>query len=361
MAGTVTGRSGMERAAIGYLRPVPRLRRSRPSSPGLTRRRAGTGWTYLDEDGARITDRDVLQRCRALAVPPAWTEVWICLDADGHLQATGRDDAGRKQYLYHPRWRGIRDATKFHRMRAFGDALPTIRDAVDAHLRRRRFTREKMLALVLALLDETLIRVGNDHYARTNGTFGLTTLEHDHVEITGSRVQFAFVGKSGLEQELEVRHPRLARQLLRCEEIPGQRLFSYEDDDGWHRIESTHVNAYLAEIAGDDLTAKDFRTWGATVVVADALHEAGPAEDEREAQSEVLAAIDTAAARLGNTRAVARSSYVDPRVPKAYRLGMLDDTWDDDPDVVDRLAPAERAVRRVLELDLPPTPRPSEG
>ena len=324
--------------------------------PGITRHRWGQGFTYRFPDGSTVP-RDHPDRARAeeLVIPPAWTDVWICRDERGHVQATGRDDAGRKQYLYHPHWRGIRDATKFHRMGLFADALPRIRDEIDATLRTRRFTREKMLALLLALLDETLIRVGNDQYARTNGTFGLTTLEHDHVEIAGSRIHFAFVGKSGREQDLEVRHPRLARQLLKCEEIPGQRLFSYETDDGWHRIGSADVNDYLAEIAGEQLTAKDFRTWGATVLVADHLHEAGQAESDQDADAAILSAVDAAADRLGNTRAVARSSYVDPRVPKAYRLGRLDETWDDDPDTRDRLAPAERAVQRAIVLDLPPS------
>lgn len=322
--------------------------------PGITRHRHGAGFTYRFPDGATVPrDHPARQRCEELVIPPAWTDVWVCLDADGHIQATGRDDAGRKQYLYHPRWRGIRDATKFHRMGAFGDALPRIRDVVDQQLRTRRFTREKMLALVLALLDETLIRVGNEEYARTNGTYGLTTLEHDHVDIDGGRVRFSFVGKSGQERELEVRHPRLARQLLRCEEIPGQRLFSYEDAGGWHAVESHDVNQYLAEVSGDALSAKDFRTWGASVLVAEHLHAVGPADSVREADRRVLAGIDLAAERLGNTRAVARSSYVDPRVPKAYHLGVLDDTWDEDPEPRDRLSPAERAVRRVLDLDLP--------
>ena len=324
--------------------------------PGITRHRWGQGFTYRFPDGTTVPQDDpARERAEALVIPPAWTDVWVCMDPQGHVQATGRDDAGRKQYLYHPHWRGIRDATKFHRMGAFAAALPRIRDAVDASLRTRRFTRQKMLALILALLDETLIRVGNDQYARTNGTFGLTTLEHDHVEIDGSRIHFAFVGKSGREQDLELRHRRLARQLLKCEEVPGQRLFSYEADGGWHPIGSEDVNDYLAEVAGDELTAKDFRTWGATVLVAQHLHDAGPPDADTDADTAVLTAVDAVAERLGNTRAVARSSYVDPRVLKAYRLGRLDDTWDDDPDVRDRLTPAERAVRRVVELDLPPS------
>ncbi len=324
--------------------------------PGITRVPWGRGFTYRYPDGETVPrDHPDRRRAEELAIPPAWTDVWICQDPKGHIQATGRDDAGRKQYRYHPRWRGVRDATKFHRMQAFAAALPRIRDAVDRHLRKRRVTREKMLALVVALLDETLIRIGSDSYARTTGAHGLTTLEESHVDIHGSRVAFSFPGKSGQEREIELRHPRLARQLLRCEEIPGQRLFSYEHDDGWHAVHSDAVNDYLRQVGGDDLTAKDFRTWGGTVVAAAALREAGPPADARQADANVLEAIDAAAARLGNTRAVARSSYVDPRVPKAYRFDRFDEAWDDDEDTVDRLTPAERAVERILALDLPPS------
>ncbi|MDX1619574.1 MAG: hypothetical protein R3320_01190 [Nitriliruptorales bacterium] len=324
--------------------------------PGLTRLPWGQGFTYRDVDGETLPqDHPDRQRAEELVIPPAWTDVWICTDPKGHIQATGRDDAGRKQYLYHPKWRGIRDATKFHRMGAFAAALPTIRDTVDSHLRKRTFTREKMLALVVALLDETLIRIGSDQYARTTGGRGLTTLEGEHVEVAGSRVRFAFPAKSGQERELELRHRRLARQLLKCEEIPGQRLFSYEDEGGWHQVDSGAVNDYLREVAGDRLTAKDFRTWGGTVVAAETLRELGPPEGASDAGAKVLMAIDAVAERLGNTRAVARNSYVDPRVPKAYRFGRFDEVWDDDPDTIDRLSPAERAVERILDLDMPPS------
>ncbi|MDX1657973.1 MAG: hypothetical protein R3343_04060 [Nitriliruptorales bacterium] len=324
--------------------------------PGLTRIRWGQGFTYRDASGETIPkghpDRE---RAESLAIPPAWTDVWICRDENGHIQATGRDDAGRKQYLYHPRWRDVRDATKFHRLGDFADALPTIRETVDSHLRKRTFTREKMLALVVALLDETLIRIGSERYARTTGAHGLTTLEGDHVQVDGSRVRFAFPGKAGQERELELRHRRLARQLLKCEEIPGQRLFSYQADDDWQHVDSGAVNDYLREVAGKRLTAKDFRTWGGTVVAAEKLRELGPSEGPTDTGSKVLMAIDAAADRLGNTRAVARSSYVDPRVPKAYRFGRFDEVWDDEDGTVDRLNPAERAVRRILDLDMPPS------
>lgn len=322
--------------------------------PGISRVRRGRGWSYHEPDGSVIPDGPVRERCQALAIPPAWSDVWICLDPDGHLQATGYDEAGRKQYRYHDLWRDVRDATKFHRMRAFSEALPGIRDTVDRDLRKRSFTREKVLALVVALLDETLIRVGNDEYARSNDSYGLTTLLSEHVDVDGDTVRFEFPAKSGHEREYELRHRRLARQLLKCEEIPGQRLFAYRDeDDRWHPVDSGAVNAYLREVSGDTFTAKDFRTWGGTAVVAEHLRGLGPPASAGDADRNILAAIDGAADRLGNTRAVCRDSYVDPRVPKAYRFGRFEEAWDDDDATIDRLTPAERAVRRLVELDLP--------
>lgn len=315
--------------------------------PGITRLRWGRGFTYRDADGATVPrGSDLRAHIEALAIPPAWTDVWICADASGHVQATGRDDAGRKQYRYHDRWRNVRDATKFHRLADVHDALPAVRETVDRHLRMRRFTEQKVLALVTALLDETLIRVGNEEYARTNGSRGLTTLRCDHVDVAGATVRFAFPGKSGRDQELALRNRRLAGQLLRCEEIPGQRLFAYETPDGWRDVDSQAVNDYLRAVAGDDLTAKDFRTWGATAVAAEVLHATEGEPTDLDAR--ILAAVDAAAERLGNTRAVARASYVDPRVLAACREERLDAAWDDNPGVVERRSPAERAVGRVV-------------
>jgi DNA topoisomerase-1 len=322
--------------------------------PGIRRVRRGKGFSYHEPDGTVVPDGPLKERCQRLAIPPAWTDVWICPDPNGHLQATGYDEAGRKQYRYHDHWREVRDATKFHRMGAFSRALPTIRDAVDRDLRKRSLSREKVIALVVALLDETLIRVGNDQYARTNESYGLTTLLCEHVDVQGNHVRFDFRAKSGQEREYELRHPRLARQLLKCEEIPGQRLFAYQDDDGrWRQVDSGAVNTYLRGISGDAFTAKDFRTWGGTTIVARTLRELGGFETMAEAERNILAAIDVAAERLGNTRAVCRSSYVDPRVPKAYRFARFDEVWDDDEGTVDRLSPDERAVQRILDLDLP--------
>jgi DNA topoisomerase I len=333
------------------------LRYVSDDEPGVRRQPRGRGFSYVRPDGTVVPDGPERERYKALAIPPAWTDVWICDDPVGHIQATGIDDAGRKQYRYHPRWRSVRDATKFHRMAAFAGALPTIRDTVDGHLRTRRLSRERVLALVVALLDETLIRVGNERHLREGGAIGLTTMACEHVDVHGTRVHFSFPGKSGQEQDVELRHPRLAKQLLRCEEIPGQRMFAYQDqgDETWHEVDSEAVNAYLREVAGDDLTAKDFRTWGGTVTAAERLRELGPPGDDREADSNILDAIDTAAERLGNTRAVCRASYLDPRIPKAYRYGRFDEVWDDEGGDVDGLAPAERAVQRLLDLELPPS------
>lgn len=318
--------------------------------PGLRRVRRGRGFSYVRPDGSALPDGPERERCEAMAIPPAWNDVWICSDPNGHIQAVGVDAAGRKQYRYHPRWRVVRDATKFHRMGAFATALPNIRASVDADLRRRTLTRDRVLALVVALLDTTLIRVGSDAEPGEDAAIGLTGLGCEHVDVDGTRIRFAFPGKSGQDHDLELRHPRLARQLLRCEEIPGQRLFAFEDEDGWRHVDSGQVNDYLRRTAEDDLTAKDFRTWGGTVAAAETLRQLGPPQDEGDIESRVLAAVDAAAERLGNTREVCRSSYLDPRVLKAYRSGRFDDAWDEDPGPVDRLSPADRAVRRILEL-----------
>jgi DNA topoisomerase-1 len=326
--------------------------------PGYTRVRRGRGFSYHEPDGTLVEDEEVKARLKGLAIPPAWTDVWICRDADGHLQATGRDDAGRKQYRYHDTWRQLREAAKFHRLRDVADALPGIRDTVDAHLRKRSLSRERVLALLVALLDETLVRIGNVQYARTNGSYGLTTLEPDHLEIDGATIHLAFPGKSGQDQAVELRHPRLARHLLRIEDVPGQSVFAYRDEDAgdWVEVTSSMVNDYLREVAdGASVTAKDFRTWGGTVVAAETLHDLGPAADLRTADANVLAAVDAAAERLGNTRAVCRASYVHPLVPKAYRFGRFDEHFDGGGDEDGRLSEAERAVRRILDLELPPS------
>jgi DNA topoisomerase I len=300
------------------------LRYVSDAMPGIRRRRAGKGFTYLDSTGRRITDRATLARIRSLAVPPAYTDVWISPQPNGHIQATGRDARGRKQYRYHPRWRDVRDETKFGRMLAFSEALPRIRKRVEQDLSRPGLPREKVLAAVVLLLELTGIRVGNDEYARTNQSFGLTTLRENHVEVSGSTMRFEFRGKSGKVHRVSLNDRRLARIVARCQSLPGEELFQYVDDEGVHQtIGSSDVNDYLQEIAGDEFTAKDFRTWSGTLLALAALEALGPAPSEREAKSTIVAAIDRVAERLNNTRAVCRKYYVHPVILDAYLRGTL--------------------------------------
>lgn len=300
------------------------LRYVSDDAPGITRARSGRGFSYRDPDGRLIHDRRELARLRRLAIPPAWTSVWICPNPLGHLQATGRDARGRKQYRYHERWREVRDGTKYGRMIDFAAALPKIRARTDADLRRQGLPREKVLATVVRLLEGTLIRVGNDEYAKENRSFGLTTMQNRHVEVSGGTILFRFRGKSGVQHEVDVRDRRLAPVVRRCQELPGQDLFQYVGDDGEpHGIGSDDVNAYLKAIAGDDFTAKDFRTWAGTVLAVRALEELEAPGSEAEARRHVQSAIESVAKRLGNTRAVCRKCYIHPAVLDAYLEGSL--------------------------------------
>jgi DNA topoisomerase-1 len=300
------------------------LRYSADDQPGIRRRRAGRGFSYLDADGRRVTDPTTLARIRSLAIPPAWTDVWICPSPIGHVQATGRDARGRKQHRYHPRWHEKRDESKFDRMIAFAGALAQIRERCDADLAKPGLPREKVLATVVRLLELTLIRVGNDEYARLNRSFGLTTLRDRHARISGSQVRFRFRGKGGREHEVGVRDRRLATVIKRCQELPGQELFQYVDEDGEVRdVTSDDVNEYLREVAGGDFTAKDFRTWAGTVLAYRALRALQPADSPTAAKKNVVAAIRETAGRLGNTPAVARRSYVHPAVLEAYMDGRV--------------------------------------
>ncbi|HEY0442670.1 MAG TPA: hypothetical protein VGC90_00455 [Candidatus Limnocylindrales bacterium] len=300
------------------------LRYSSDADKGITRRRRGRGFSYEDVDGRPIGDPDVLARIRALAIPPAWTNVWICRWPNGHIQATGRDARGRKQHRYHARWREARDESKFGRMIEFAGALAAIRERADADLARPGLPREKVLATVVRLLELTLIRVGNDEYARLNRSFGLTTLRDRHAKIEGTQIRFRFRGKSGLQHEVGVRDRRLARVVRRCQELPGQELFQYVDDDGEIRdVASDDVNDYLREISGGNFTAKDFRTWAGTVLAFRALRALEPAASLTDAKRKVVAAMRETAGRLGNTPAVARQSYVHPAVVEAYMDGKV--------------------------------------
>jgi DNA topoisomerase I len=286
---------------------------------GYSRRRRGRGFSYLDTKGKVIQEPAVRARLEALVIPPAWQEVWISPDPNGHIQATGRDEAGRKQYIYHPAWAQVAAQTKFERLIAFGEALPHLRAQVDGDLRSRRLTREKVIALVVRLLELTLIRVGNPEYERQNSTYGLTTLLDDHVAIEGSEVVFEFRGKSGKEHEIVIEDRRLARLVRACQDLPGQRLFQYLDEGGEVRaVDSGAVNDYLRSVTGSAFTAKEFRTWGGTVRALRCLCELQPGESQRECERQVVAMVKEVADYLGNTPAVCRQHYIHPAVIEAF-------------------------------------------
>lgn len=289
------------------------LRYVNDSRPGLRRRVAGTGFTYIDGQDTPVEDEAVLARIRALAIPPAWTDVWICKLSYGHLQASGRDARGRKQYRYHARWRKVRDEAKYDRVLNFGAALPRIREGVEAHLRLPTLTREKVLAIVVRLLEATFIRVGNEEYARTNKTFGLTTMKDRHVKVEGAQIRFRFRGKSGKEHEITLANRRIARLVKSCQDLPGQDLFQYIDRDGEPQpIDSGDVNAYLREIAAEDFTAKDFRTWAGTLLTTHFLDEYPAVESVTAAKAACANAVAGVARKLGNTPAICRKCYIHP-------------------------------------------------
>ena len=295
--------------------------------PGIERRRHGRGFRYLDTDGKSVQDKDTRARIKSLAIPPAWNEVWICPQANGHLQATGRDEKGRKQYRYHPRWREVRDEAKYGRIIAFGKALPAIRDHVDQQLRLHGLPREKVLSAVIRLLETTLIRVGNEEYARSNKSYGLTTMRNRHVEVGDSKVEFHFKGKSNRKHHITLKDRRLARVVKRCQDLPGHELFQYVDEDGQrHSIDSADVNDYLQTISGQSFTAKDFRTWAGTVLAATLLKKFGAFETKTAARHNVVQAIEQVARQLGNTPSICRKCYIHPLVIDAYLDGSLLDT-----------------------------------
>jgi DNA topoisomerase I len=300
------------------------LRYVSDQTPGIIRRRAGRGFTYAGPDGATVRDPELIARIRTLAVPPAWTDVWICPNPRGHLQATGRDARGRKQYRYHPQWRDIRDETKYARLTSFARGLPQIRAQVDHDLSLPGLPRDKILATVIRLLEMTLIRVGNKEYARDNDSFGLTTMRDRHVDVSGSTLEFEFRGKGGKRHVVDITDPRLARIVKQCQEIPGHELFQYVDEDGEHRtVESADVNEYLRRHSGEDFTAKDFRTWAGTVLMVRALRELGPGASTRGAKRKLLRAVEAVAETLGNTPAICRAYYVHPAVTQSYMDGSL--------------------------------------
>ena len=322
---------------------------------GIRRVSRHLGFKYIGPDGKTIRDLATLRRIRALAVPPAWTDVWICTDPRGHVQATGRDAKGRKQYRYHPDWRACRDETKYDRMTAFAAVLPQIRRRTAAHLALPGLPRNKVLAAVVQLLEKSLIRVGNEEYKKQNGSFGLATLQDRHVAVNGRTLRFQFKGKSGKWHRIDVTDRRLARIVKACRDLPGQDLFQYIDDDGRRQdVTSGDVNAYLKEITGQDFTAKDFRTWSGTVLAATALQGMEKVDSRRRARRNVLQAIEAVAGLLGNTRAVCRKSYIHPAVIDAYMDGSLAGALSRRAHAASRrfaskLRPEEAAVLTILE------------
>ncbi|QXC59471.1 DNA topoisomerase IB [Aquihabitans sp. G128] len=315
---------------------------------GIRRRKRGKGFSYELPDGTVITDPAERARIAALAIPPAWTDVWICPAPDGHILATGRDDRGRKQYRYHPEWDRVRSEDKFGALPAFAKGLPTLRQQLDADLRRKGLPREKVLALVVRLLDRSLIRVGNEAYAAENESYGLTTMLAEHVDVHGSCIAFDFTAKGGLARNVYVEDAKLATIVQGCSELHGQDLFTYETPDGIADVTSSDVNAYLRDVLGEGTTAKHFRTWGGTVSAAAALAISRPPATEAQADTAVLAAFDVAAEVLGNTRTVCRQSYVHPAVPEAYRSGLLAERWPHARETKHLTRP-ERLVQRLLE------------
>lgn len=335
------------------------LRYVTDDEPGIRRRKSGKGFSFVDPQGKTVKDSKVVERIRKLAIPPAWTDVWICPRANGHLQATGRDAKGRKQHRYHPGWRQVRDETKFGRMILFGEALPKIRARVEADLSLRGLPREKVLAAVVKLLETTLIRVGNPEYVKQNNSFGLTTLRNRHVEITGATLRFEFRGKSGKDHSVEIHDRRLARIVRQVRDLPGQKLFQYLDENGDRQsISSEDVNDYLRATTGEEFSAKDFRTWGGTVLALSALLELGPCETEKDASRAVVEAVKQVSSSLGNRPAICRKFYVHPLVIESYLEGSLtqsleaatgngaDAADDDDPTGLRRL---EAQVLKLLK------------
>ena len=300
------------------------LRYVTDAMPGIRRHRHGRGFTYIGPDGEVIRSREALKRFRSLVIPPAWTDVWICPHEDGHLQVTARDGRGRKQYRYHPQFRQQRDGTKFERMFELSDVLWKIRERVESDITLPGLARDKIMATVVWLLETTLIRIGSDEYRKANKSFGLTTLRRRHVAVVGSEMRFEFKGKSGIQHAVSVTDKRIARIIQRCQELRGEELFKYLDDEGKRQeVDAEDVNAYLQRITGREVTAKDFRTWAGTMLAAEALRAIGPAKTRKEAERNIVSAVDMTAKRLGNTRSVCRKYYIHPALIEAYLEGSV--------------------------------------
>ncbi|WP_010479359.1 DNA topoisomerase IB [Acaryochloris sp. CCMEE 5410] len=326
------------------------LRYTNDNQPGIRRQRVGKGFSYFDVEGSRIPSSPERDRIKALAIPPAWTDVWICPYPQGHLQATGRDAKGRKQYRYHPEWRRLRNQVKFDRLLPFGHALPTLRQQTAAHLQLSGMPREKVLATVVQLLEKTLIRVGNDEYARRNQSFGLTTLRDRHVDVDHSQITFEFRGKSGVEHAISIEDQRLANIIRKCQDIPGYELFQYIDADQQRQtIDSGDVNDYLQWMTGADFTAKDFRTWKGTVLAASNLIEVHDFTSQKQAEQYVREMIKAVAQQLGNRPATCRKYYIHPGIIDTYIEEKLATLMQQKLSDLSHLSAAEKGVLSVLQ------------
>ncbi|MCP2045078.1 DNA topoisomerase IB [Pontibacter sp. HSC-36F09] len=332
------------------------LRYTSDEKPGLTRNKAGTGFYYLDHKGEKVTDEKTLERIKKLVIPPAWTEVWIAKTARGHLQATGRDDKGRKQYIYHPEWQHARNLTKFGRMITFGKSLPALRDQIQKDIQSRHLDKRKVTALVVSIMDNALIRIGNRAYAKSNKSYGLTTLRDRHVTFNGSTVTFAFVGKKGVEQKIDLKDRRLAQLVKKCKDIPGYDLFQYYDEDGERQtLESGDVNEYLREVTAYDFTAKDFRTWGGTVRMVECLERVIDENPEIDKEKGIKEAVKEVAKGLGNTPTVCSKYYIHPEVVNLFREDKLMSflkKHDPTKSKIEHLSSMEHFVLKMLEKSL---------
>jgi DNA topoisomerase I len=334
-------------ASVAGLRYLP------DTGKGITRQLKGKNYIYFDPKGAQITDEKILERVNKLIIPPAWTDVWICPSPNGHIQVTGRDQKGRKQYIYHSKWRDVRSLTKFGRMIAFGEILPRMREQIEKDIAQKELNKKKIAAIVVNLLDNSLIRIGNRYYAQSNKSFGLTTLRDRHVKIEGDNIRFSFVGKKGVEHEIDIKDRRLARLVKKCKDIPGYDLFQYYNENGERQtLESGDVNEYIQEISQQDFTAKDFRTWGGTVLMVQCLEQMLDEHPELEKDKTVKEAFKHVAKGLGNTPSVCSKYYVHPQVLDIFKEDKLYDYLKKhDPSNTDNpyLSPIEKMVLEMLK------------
>lgn len=328
------------------------LRFSSDEQAGINRKKSGESFVYLDASGHKVKKETTLERIKSLVIPPAWQDVWVCSSPTGYLQATGVDEKGRKQYLYHPEWTKLSQQNKFSKVVDFGMVLPEIRRKIYRDMLDETLSKDKILATVVWLLEHTLIRVGNDEYAKENNSFGLTTLRMKHVSVDGKTINFNFRGKSGVDHSISISNPKIAQIIKECIELPGYEIFQYMDDGEKHVVDSADVNAYLKSLTGEDITAKDFRTWGGTTLSAQTLHKIGPAEGEKDAKDKIAEAIKTASSHLGNTQSVCRSYYVHPTVLETYQKNILVPHFNrvhEERRSMDKLSQDEFAVLTLLE------------